>query len=480
VAWRPQPGPQTLLLQCPPSIRDPNGECDEKTGAVIERVVETFFGGARGGGKTSGILGHWTKHAARWGKRARGILFRKTNDELEEVKEQADALFPKLGAIYQVGKRMWVFPNKASLRFRVLEHDKDADKYQGRQYSWQGWEELTNWASPVPIDKVGASLRSARGVLCQWVGTGNPGGPGHNWVKARFINPARALTPIWDPVKKVWRVFIPSKLSDNRILVENDPGYADRLKGAGPEWLVRAWLDGNWDIVAGGMFDDVWDPAVHVIVPFPIPRNWPVIRSFDWGSSRPFSLGWWAIANGESVTLTDGRQLFFHKGTYIRVGEWYGWDGKEANKGLNMVDTEIARRGLALERDMAKAHGITVAEGPADPSIFTITNGQSIGTNMGTVGLRFIPAATGPGSRKSGWEAMRRRLEASKKMPSEEPGLFVFNSCQQFIRTVPMLPRDPKVIDDVDTDAEDHVGDETRYALTHVRRELIVKKLQGV
>lgn len=459
-AWKPQPGPQTLLLQCP--------------------YDEIFFGGTRGGGKTSGILGHWANHAWRWGQYARGILFRHTYDELEEVQEQAAALYPKLGAVYQHVKRMWVFPNKAALRFRYLEHDKDANRYQGRQYTWQGWEELTNWPSPVGIDKVSATLRSSNGVRCQWVGTGNPGGPGHNWVKHRFVDPATPFTPHWDSVKKIWRIFIPSTLSDNKILTSNDPGYADRLRGSGPEWLVKAWLEGNWNIVAGGMFDDVWNEKIHVIKPFPIPRDWTVYRAFDWGSSRPFSLGWWAIANGESVTLSDGRVLTFYKGSRIRIGEWYGWNGTDANVGLNMVDTEIARQGVSIERAMADAHGIVVEEGPADPSIFAVVNGHSIGATMSAVGLHFIPAATGPGSRKSGWESTRRFLTAACKKPAEDPGLFVFNTCRQFIRTVPILPRDSHNLDDVDTNTEDHIGDETRYALTYLRREVTMQKLLGV
>ena len=460
VAWRPQPGPQTFLNQVP--------------------YDEVFFGGARGGGKTSGVLGHWIKHAQQWGKYARGILFRHTYDELEEVHEQASDLYPKLGAQYVHGKRMWVFPNKASLRFRFLEHDKDADHYQGRAYTWQGWEELTSWATSTGIDKISATLRSSRGVKCQWIATGNPGGPGHNWVKARFITPAPPLTPFYDELKGVWRIFIPSKLADNQILVKHDPKYAQRLQGTGPEWLVKAWLEGNWDIVAGGMFDDVWSAAHHVLRPFNIPRNWTIIRAFDWGSSKPFSLGWWAIANGESVRLPDETTLHFKKDTYIRIGEWYGWNGKDANVGINMIDTEIARQGRQLERALEDVHKIRVQEGPADPAIFAVINGKSIAGAMSTAGLHFVAAATGSGSRVSGWEAIRRRLLAAKKQPVEEAGLYVFNTCRQFIRTVPMLPRDLTKTDDVDTDAEDHVGDETRYALTHVRRALTTQKLVGV
>ena len=455
VAWRPQHGPQTLLLLCP--------------------YDDIFYGGARGGGKTSGILGHWAKHAHEFGRHARGILFRRTYDELEEVIEQASQIYPLLGAYYNAGKRTWHFPNGARLKLRYMDKDKDAKRYQGHQYTWIGWEELTNWPSPDPIDKLNACLRSAHGVRCQKVSTGNPGGVGHNWVKARYIDPMPPLKPYRDPVTHVVRIFIPARLQDNQLLMENDPGYVDRLKGSGPDWLVKAWLDGNWDIVAGGMFDDLWKREVHILEPFPIPKGWVIDRAFDWGSSAPFSLGWWAESNGEA--LPDKR--IFYKGTKIRIAEWYGWNGKP-NKGLNMIDTEIARKALDMEQAMTTAHGYQFTEGPADPSIFNTTNGVNIAEGMGRIGLKFQPASAGAGSRKSGWELMRRMLKASTKAPMEEAGLFVFSTCRQFIRTVPMLPRDLTNLDDVDTDAEDHVGDETRYELTNKRRSVSSQKLVGV
>lgn len=456
IAWQPQAGPQTLLLACP--------------------YDEIFYGGARGGGKTSGMLGHWVKHAQQWGRHARGILFRRTYDELEEVIEQAYQIFPLLGAAYSIQKRTWTFPNGARLKLRFMDKDKDAKRYQGHGYTWIGFEELTNWPDPEPIDKLIACLRSAHGVRCQWIATGNPGGVGHNWVKARFIDPMAPLTPYRDPVTNVIRIFIPAKLQDNQILMRNDPGYVDRLKGSGPEWLVKAWLEGNWDIVAGGMFDDLWKREVHILEPFVIPKGWIIDRAFDWGSSKPFSIGWWAESNGER--LPDGRVFF--KGTKIRIAEWYGWDGKTPNKGLQLVDTEIAKGALEREAKMKAAHGYVISEGPADPSIFAVTNGVCIASNLNTAGFKLQPAPGGAGSRKSGWEKVRSMLKAATKSPMEEPGLFVFNTCRQFIRTVPLLPRDEKNIDDVDTDAEDHIGDETRYEVMYKRRTVEAQKLVGV
>lgn len=456
IAWQPQPGPQTLLLSCP--------------------FPEIFYGGARGGGKTSGILGHWLKHQSRWGQHAKGIIFRRTYDELEEVMEQASALFPLVGGRYLSGKRTWLFRNGSKLLFRFLDKDDQAKKYLGRQYTWMGMEEITNWPSPDPVDKLKGCLRNPHGIICQWVATGNPGGVGHNWVKARFIDPAPPFTPYTDPVTSIVRVFIPAKLQDNQILMQSDPEYVNRLKGTGPEWLVKAWLDGNWDIVAGGMFDDLWDRAVHIIPPFTIPRSWTIERAFDWGSSRPFSLGWWATCNGEQVP----GQKVFTRGTKIRIAEWYGWDGKTPNKGLSMVDSEIARKALEMETEMKKTHGYVIQEGPADPSIFTVTNGTSIAQTYQRLHLGFKPAATGPGSRKAGWAQMRTMLQAAKKTPMEDAGLFVFAGCRQFIRTVPTLPRDLIKLDDVNTDAEDHIGDESRYAIMTKRSTISIQPLVGV
>lgn len=457
VAWRPQPGPQTLLLQCP--------------------FEEIFYGGARGGGKTSGILGHWTKHQQINGRHAKGIIFRRTYDELEEVMEQASALYPLIGARYQSGKKTWLFRNGSKLLFRFLDKDEQAKKYLGRQYTWMAMEELTNWPSPDPVKKLKACLRSPFGIRCQWLGTGNPGGVGHNWVKAMFIDPMPPLTPYTDPDTGLTRIFIPAKLQDNQILMQSDPTYVNRLKDSGPEWLVKAWLDGNWDIVAGGMFDDLWDRRIHVLEPFKIPPGWTIDRAFDWGSSRPFSIGWWATCNGEQV---PGQRMFY-RGTKIRIAEWYGWDGKHPNKGLNMVDSEVACKALEMEQAMIKTHGYRIQEGPADPSIFTVTNGTSIAQTYNNLHFNLKPAATGPGSRKAGWAQMRTMLQAAKKTPMMEgPGLFVFANCRQFIRTVPTLPRDPIHLDDVDTDAEDHAGDESRYEIMTKKAQVTMQDLVGV
>lgn len=447
IVYEAQPGtPQELMIACP--------------------YEDVFFGGARGGGKTFGMLGDWISHADLYGENARGIFLRRTYDELDEVQDWASRIFPHLGAEYRTQKRTWAWPNGATLKMRYLDRDEDADRYQGHSYTWLCFEELTNWPDPKPVDKLLATLRSAAGVPCYFRATGNPGGVGHNWVKARYIDPAPPWVPFTDPETDMQRVFIPATLDDNPLLRLNDPDYWKRVEASagGNQELLKAWRHGIWDIVAGGMFDDVWDRNRHVIKPFKIPSSWHVDRSFDWGSSKPFSVGWWAESDG--TTAPNGRT--YPRGTLFRIAEWYGWNGRP-NEGCKLLSTEVADGILARE----KAMGLTVKPGPADSSIFDVTDGPSIGQKMAERGVKWTEADKSPGSRKNGWERLRVMLKAvltEDGMPMEEPGLFIFDNCANWIRTVPILPRDKVKTDDVNTKAEDHPADETRYKLMAARR----------
>ncbi|MBL4557595.1 MAG: hypothetical protein JKP98_12470 [Rhodobacteraceae bacterium] len=133
-----------------------------------------------------------------------------------------------------------------------------------------------------------------------------------------------------------------------------------------------------------------------------------------------------------------------------------------------------------IERERALFPGRRIFSGPADTSIFDVVNGVSIALDMasrvrlssGVVvpGTEWLRADKSSGSRKTGWEMMRKMM--SNAQPSaagrEKPGLFVFDNCDQFIRTVPVLPRSDKDPDDIDSTAEDHIADEARYRVRQV------------
>lgn len=437
VLWSPQEGPQTALLQCP--------------------VFEVFYGGARGGGKTEGSIGDWLQHSDLYGEGAIGIFFRRKLVQLAEVIARTKQIFPKLGAKYNEQKKEWLMANGARLKFAYLERDSDAEEYQGHNYTRVYVEELTNFPSPSPIDKLRATLRSGTGVPVGMRLTGNPGGAGHNWVKRRYIDPNPAgyelLTeemeveyPEGKTTVSLSRVFIPSKIGDNQLLMRNDPTYILRLRQSGSEALVKAWLEGNWDIVDGAFFDE-FDPEIHVLPAYDwLPRIPPYalkFRAFDWGSAKPFSVGWYAVSDG-----TWGLPV----GALLKYREWYG--SKGPNKGLKMTAEQVAEGILNREKEANER----MAFGVADPAIFIRDGGPSIGEVMIVRGCSWKRADN---RRKPGWEELRRRLTGADHLPQ----LYFLDCCEDTIRTLPTLQHDDKDIEDLDTEAEDHAADETRYAV---------------
>lgn len=192
--------------------------------------------------------------------------------ELEELIARAHQLYPSLGADWSAGRKTWFFPCGATLRMRWLDRDEDAARYQGHSYTYVAIDEAGTWPDPAPIDKLRATLRSPHGIPCVIRLTANPGGTGQQWLTERYIKPSPAGVPFYDAERKTWRVFIPSRLKDNRALIDNDPGYEDRIRSSGPPWLVRAWLEGDWTASAGQAF---FEESILLVdgKPIPIPRT---------------------------------------------------------------------------------------------------------------------------------------------------------------------------------------------------------------
>lgn len=450
LAWAPQAGPQEALIHCP--------------------VFEVCYGGARGGGKTDGSLGDWIFHQERYGKHARGLFIRRTLRDLEDVIERAKELYQPLGAKWQEQKAQFRFANGALLRFRYLERDADAQHYQGHAYTRVYIEELTQFPSQKPIDLLRGCCRSAHGVPCGFRATCNPGGPGHTWVKARYIDngPYKIVresfdNPFTGQTIESERVFIPAKLSDNPILLESDPGYVARLHQVGSEALVQAWLLGLWDIVEGAFFDN-FRTAKHVVEPFAVPATWLKFRAFDWGYASPFSVGWYAVVGDDYAARNSaGEPLILPRGCLVKYREWYGMRRKPNGE----IDPDV---GLRLEAEpvaagvLEREAGEVVAYGVADPSIFLEAGGPSIGERMIRAGCQWrrgdnrrVPQKGAIG----GWDQMRSRLTGDAE---GRPMLVFFSTCKDSLRTIPSLPHDPDKPEDLDTEAEDHAADETRYA----------------
>lgn len=429
VVWRPQTGPQTALITCP--------------------VEEVFFGGARGGGKTDGVLGEWIRHSSLHGEHAIGLMVRRQRTELVETIERSRTIYTALGWKFHEQDKMWRAPNGARLRFAYLERDADAEAYQGHSYTRVYVEEIGNFPSDKPIRKLFATLRSGAGVPVGFRATGNPGGPGHQWVKARYIDPApRGYEIIRDAVTGQERVYIPSRVRDNTYLGDD---YIARLKASGSEALVKAWLEGDWSVIDGAFFDQ-WSNEKHILRPFAIPDDWLRFRSMDWGSAKPFSVGWWAVV-GDDYQSENG---VLPRGALVRYREWYG--ASAPNVGLKLTAEQVGEGIKERER------GDKVRYGVLDPAVFNVDGGPSIAERIAKTGVIFQRAdnkRVGPLGALSGWDQMRQRIRGNG---DGRPMLYAFSTCADFIRTVPALQHDPDRPEDVDTDGEDHAGDEGRYA----------------
>lgn len=458
VVWHYQPGAQQRFLQ--------------------STVFETGIEGNRGGGKTDALLMDFAQHVGRgFGASWRGVLFRRTYPELEDVISKTQRWFPRMFPSARfVGSPNpgWYFADGEVLLLRQIEREQDYWKYHGHEYPWIGFEELTTWPLDVIYRRMFTCCRSSHpDVPLKIRSTFNPSGPGHNWVKKRFglpVPPGRTIGRLIQRAGEKPRVAIHSDLKENVALLSSNPGYQQQiLMGAKNDAERRAWQHGDWNIIAGGMFDDVWRPEVHVVPSFPvraIPRGWRIDRSYDHGSSKPFSVGWHAESNGEPFEW-GGRLLGTMPGDVFRIAEWYG-SPSHSNEGLRLTARQIADGIIDREQDMG-LWGL-VKPGPADSQIFSPgePGRPSVHEEFLKVGVSFEPADKGPGSRKAGWELMRQMLIGAIVPITgyrEDPGYFICDRCFDAIEKLPVAPRDQKDPDDVDTESEDHILDEIRYRL---------------
>jgi hypothetical protein len=440
--WEPQVGPQALAI-------------------AAKFVDELLFGGARGGGKSDFLLGDFLQDIDQ-GPLWRGIIFRKSYPELEELIVRAKEIFLPYGAAWRVAEKTFVFPSGSTLKFRHLENENDADLYQGHQYAWIGWDELGNWANLKAYNKIKACLRSAQGAKNKRIrASANPGGVGHLVVRHYFIDPAPSgmelITKTDEDGNVTSRMYIPSKVYDNKILLDNDPLYISRLREIGSPELVRAWLDGDWNAITGAYFPEFMT-AKHVIKPFLIPSHWLRFRAMDWGSSSPFCVLWFAVSDGHQ---TPDNGPYIPSGALIVYREWYGVAPGQVNVGLRLHATKVGEGVAQREKNEKVTYGVI------DPSAFKWDGGPSHAERMAKVNVFFRKADN---NRIGGWDMVRERLCGLDGDPEiangvGTPMLYFFDTCVHTIRTLPALSHDNDNMEDADTDGEDHAPDTLRYGV---------------
>lgn len=434
VAWKPNPGPQTAFLACP--------------------VREVLYGGAMGGGKTDGAVVKALKHIKLYGRHAKVLILRENFPQLSEIIDRGELLYPLEGGRYNKVNKVWRFPNGGRIIFGHLA-DGPAP-YWGKEYTKIIIDEVTrSGLSLADYLKLLARLRSSHGVPCSVDLTSNPGGKGHDWVRARFMDPAPPLTVIKDPETGLERVFIPSGLADNPHLPEEYRRTLEQL----PEAERNAYLYGDWNAFQGQIFNLV--PGVHTWTwaQFKertghdgIPPDWTRFRAYDHGYARPGACLWIAVD-------PDGRAYVYRE--YYTIAK--DQHGKPIpNEGAKIEPRKVAARIAELSANETYAASWT------GPDLFYEVRGDQAGgvkvaSHFQAEGLYFTAWRANAGSRLAGKQALHQRLafEAAEDGSALTwPGLVIVgDAAPHLCRTLPALEYDPHDVELWDSDGEDHAPD---------------------
>jgi len=418
VVFKPNVGPQTDFL------------------AASER--EVFYGGARGGGKSYAMLVDPLRYCDKTHHRA--LLLRRTMPELRDLITHSQRLYNRAfpGAKWREQEKEWRFPSGAKIEFGYAENMTDALRYQGQSYTWIGIDELPQYPSPDIYNFLRSSLRSVDPEIPVYMrSTGNPGNIGSQWVREMFVNPAvpnatfnlEVNTPTGNKI--ITRRFIPAKLQDNPYLTQTDDYYA--MLASLPEVQRKQFLDGDWDAFEDSAFPE-FSKATHVVDPFEVPKGWQKFRSADWGYSSPACVLWFAIDYDNNLWIY--RELYTKK----------------------ITADVFARKVLELERQEYIRYGVLDASTWAKRGDI----GPSIAETMIQAGCKWRPSDRTPRSRISGKLEIHKRLKPSENA-KKEPGLRIFSTCRNLIRTLPILPLDDTNPEDINTNVEDHAYDALRY-----------------
>ena len=418
-AWAAQEGPQRTAIW------------------MGEAVQELFYGGAVFGGKTSFLLGDFAQDLAQ-GENWRGVLFRQSYPDLEEIIDQSHEIYPYIGGEYLVGKHTWKFPGGAVLRLRHLEKETDFSKYMGWSVSWLGWDELPAWESMRPYKMMLSRLRGpAQHKRVR--ATGNPGGRCHQEVAEHFgiKSYPEGMVPLEDSASGMVRMFVPSRIHDNKIGLAADPGYERRLDGLGDPELVKAWKEGDWDAIIGSYFS-MFSRRECEVEPYKIPPNWPTFICMDYGEHNATWAGIIAVDFDDDIWVVD---------EYYREGA----GGADHARGVKaMIDncpyvTERPRLNLAPADMWTKR-----APGEASQALAPKDSFEAIGLHL----------TRANSARVNGWRNIKDLMYAGRLK-------FFKGRTEQIVQSLSTVQRDPRDAEDVLKGGNDHPADGLRYGINH-------------
>lgn len=427
---------------------------DKQYKFLVAEAMHVGFGGARGGGKSWSVRTKAKILCAAY-KGIKTLIVRRTYPEL--INNHINPLREELYGIanYNKSEKVFTFLNGSTIKFGYCNNDKDLDQYQGAEYDVIFLDEATQLREEW-IKKIIACVRGVNDFPKRVYYTCNPGGVSHGYFKRLFIDKKYEGGENPDDY-----VFIQALVTDNKALMAAQPDYIKQLEALPPK-IREAWLHGRWDIYEGQFFEDFRDTPdidlchkagitpeqayaqrrfTHVIEPFDIPRGWNIMRSYDFGYNKPWSLGYWAID---------------YDGVLYRIMDVYGWNGTP-DEGNKWTPDEQFKYIADLERQHPMLKGRKIIDSVADPAIWDGSRGESVAETAMRYGIYFTP---GDHERIAGWMQVHYRLQFDR---NGYPRMYFFKNCETSRRTLPLMMYSETHPEDINTKLEDHCPDEIRY-----------------
>lgn len=464
-------------------------ELETPPDADIEAGVECIFGGATRGGKSHLARVMLTAYCLKIPNLQCILVRKKQQDILDNHVYGPNGFKDLLGPLCATGQvsvtqdGVW-FDNGSRITFKHCQDERQFDTAQGitshilvvdeaTQISERLLRTFRGWCT-MTVEMKNALPDYFKRKLPRILYTANPIGPSVGYFRRNFIKPRPSydlsIPASLERVGAFYRTYIPSKVEDNPS--ENAAATRGRMMEMGDVAIAQALLEGDWDAPVGDFFPE-WDDKRHITEDFIPPHHWRRFRTFDWGSTDPFAVGWWCVSDGESFQY-QGSTKWFPKDSIILYREWYGCDPIDPSQGLGMRNKEIAQGILAMSEK-----GFELVPTLTDSLPFQDRGSEyNIAEIFGLEGVPLTLAAT---ARVQGWSEVRGRLLGVQFIPEDAqrtPMIYACRSCKYSIEYIPALPRHPNKSNDAAEHGEStHCADMWRYAcMNRVRANEKVEK----
>lgn len=452
----------------------------ERVLSVPEEYDLALLGG-RGGAKSYCMALLALRHVEQYGVKARVLYVRRTHAGTADFEAMCRELF---GMIYGTAIRynaqegLFRFPNGGTLEVNQLEDVSSYAKFQGRSFSLLLIDEAGQFPVPDLLDRLRSNLRGPKDVPIRVALAANPGDVGHSWLLKRHAWQV-PWTPYSEPASGRTFVHCPSTFLDNPFIDQDE--YQRQLGASCPSdpELLKAWLEGDWTThVRGAFFGAVLDQSRNLVERWPgIPAHWPKpYLAHDFGSSAPSTTYIIAVSPGDKGP--DGR--WYPRDSLIAVDELATNEPGRLDRGMGYTVPVLAEQIKEMcarwpQSEDGRFQRVRPT-GVADDAIFAATGSGagSISEEFRRAGVSFAPAKKA--DRLTGWNVMRRLLQDAGK--PDMPGLYIARHCEYAWETLPVLGRDPRRVEDMDSRGPDHAADALRYGCLRQVRTAIVEPLR--